>query len=110
VLLKARSPLHENRTKVGEPYFVISRVVGGQFLLGDLEREGQLEVGQILRLRVRYFTDGVGLRSRNYVNEVFAAHRDRFGPRRKTGARRVRGLTALGDLVTLRDLRVDAVG
>jgi REP element-mobilizing transposase RayT len=75
----------------------------------ELEKEGQLEVGQVLRLRVRYFTDGVVLGSRNYVNEVFAAYRDRFGHKRKTGARKMRGITALGDLVTLRDLRVDVV-
>ena len=67
-------------------------------------------MGQVLRLRVRYFTDGVVLGSRNYVNGVFAEYRDRFGPRRKSGARRMRGLSALGDLATTRDLRVDVVG
>jgi hypothetical protein len=43
------------------------------------------------------------------VNEVFAEYRDRFGPRRKTGARKLRGLVALGELSTLRDLRVGSV-
>jgi len=76
----------------------------------ELKREGALTMGQVLRLRVRYFTDGVVLGSRNYVNGVFAEYRDRFGPRRKSGARRLRGLEALGDLATMRDLRVDVLG
>ena len=75
-----------------------------------LKAKGELSLGEVLRLRVRYFTDGVVLGSRNYVNEVFVEYRDRFGPRRKSGARRLRGLEALGDLATLRDLQVDVVG
>jgi hypothetical protein len=76
----------------------------------ELKREGVLTMGQVLRLRVRYFSDGVVLGSRNYVNGIFAEYRDRFGPRRRSGARRLRGLEALGDLATLRDLQVDVVG
>ena len=67
-------------------------------------------MGQVLRLRVRYFSDGVVLGSRNYVEEVFGEFRERFGPRRRSGARPLRGLGALGELSTLRDLRVDVVG
>jgi hypothetical protein len=76
----------------------------------ELKREGVLTLGQVLRLRVRYFTDGVVLGSRNYVNGVFAEYRDRFGPRRQTGARPLRGLGALGNLTSMRDLQVDVVG
>jgi hypothetical protein len=76
----------------------------------ELKRQGELTLGQVLRLRVRYFTDGVVLGSRNYVNVVFTEYPDRFGPRRKSGARRLRGLPALGDLATMRDLRVNVVG
>jgi REP element-mobilizing transposase RayT len=85
-------------------------VVDPEAIRRELKRQGELTVGQVLRLRVRYFTDGVVLGSRNYVNGVFAEYRDRFGPRRKTGARRLRGLEALGDLATMRDLQVDVVG
>ena len=35
---------------------------------------------------------------------------NRFGPRRKSGARPLRGLAALSHLATLRGLRVNAVG
>lgn len=76
----------------------------------ELAKGGELSLGEVLRVRVRYFTDGVVLGSRNYVNEVFAEFRDRFGPRRKSGARPLRGLAALSHLATLRDLRVNAVG
>jgi hypothetical protein len=82
----------------------------GEAIRAELARGGQLSMGEVLRVRVRYFSDGLVLGSRNYVNEVFAEFRDRFGARRKTGARPMRGLRALGDLVTLRDLRVNAVG
>ncbi len=75
----------------------------------ELKRQGTLSLGQVLRLRVRYFSDGVVLGSQNFVNEVFAEFRDRFGPRRKTGARPLRGLNALGGLATMRDLQVNAV-
>jgi len=75
-----------------------------------LGKEGALSLGQVLRLRVRYFSDGVVLGSRNYVNGVFEEFRGRFGERRRTGARPLRGVAALGHLMTLRDLRVDAVG
>jgi hypothetical protein len=71
---------------------------------------GKLSMGEVLRLRVRYFTDGVALGTRGYVEEVFKEFRDRFGSKRKTGARRMRGLGALGDLVTMRDLRKRPVG
>jgi hypothetical protein len=76
----------------------------------ELAKGGELSLGELLRVRVRYFTDGVALGSQNYVNEVFAEFRDRFGARRKTGARPMRGLKALDHLATLRDLRVKAVG
>ena len=76
----------------------------------ELKRAGALSVGQVLRLRVRYFSDGVVLGSRGYVNEVFREFRERFGPRRKSGARRLRGLEALGELATMRDLQKDVVG
>ncbi len=76
----------------------------------ELERKGDLKLGQVLRLRVRYFSDGVVLGSRNYVNEVFREYRDRFGARRRDGARPMRGLAALGELATMRDLQVNVVG
>jgi putative transposase len=66
---------------------------------------GRLPGSVYLRCRVRYFTDGAVIGSRSYVNEVFGAQRERFGPARKTGARLLRGLAREERLYALRDLR-----
>jgi hypothetical protein len=47
-------------------------VLDGERIRQELAKGGELALGEVLRLRVRYFTDGVVLGSRNYVNEVFA--------------------------------------
>jgi hypothetical protein len=61
----------------------------------------------MLRCRVRYFTDGAVIGSRSFVNAAFAAARERFGLRRKDGARRMRGGgdSAAGLLWSVRDLK-----
>jgi hypothetical protein len=61
----------------------------------------------MLRCRVRYFTDGAVIGSRGFVNEAFAGARERFGSRRKDGARKMRGTAcaAANLLWSLRDLR-----
>jgi putative transposase len=66
-----------------------------------------LGVAKMLRCRVRYFTDGAVIGSRGFVDEVFCRARERFGPKRKDGARRLRGAGAPagGDLWSLRDLQ-----
>ena len=74
-----------------------------------LAAKGRLDHWQMLRCRVRYFADGLALGTKTFVNEVFAARRDHFGPKRTTGARALRGVEANG-LCALRDLRVRAVG
>jgi hypothetical protein len=68
---------------------------------------GDIPAGKALRCRLRYFTDGAVIGSRAFVNEAFRAARDRFGPRRKDGARKMRGGAAAwaGKLWSLRDLR-----
>jgi REP element-mobilizing transposase RayT len=62
----------------------------------------------MLRHRVRYFSDGAVIGSKAFVNEAFASARERFTPRRKDGARRMRGngKPAAGVLWSVRDLRV----
>ena len=67
-----------------------------------------LKVSKVIRCRVRYFTDGAVIGSRSFVDEVFARTRERFGPKRKDGARRPRGALGelKGDLWSLRDLKV----
>jgi REP element-mobilizing transposase RayT len=65
-------------------------------------------IAAMLRHRVRYFTDGAVIGSREFVNEAFAGARDRFGEKRKDGARRMRGsgAPAAKTLWSVRDLRV----
>jgi REP element-mobilizing transposase RayT len=65
-------------------------------------------MAEMLRHRVRYFTDGAVIGSRAFVNEAFAAARERFTAKRKDGARRMRGngKPAAGVLWSMRDLRV----
>jgi putative transposase len=48
-------------------------------------------MARMLRLRVRYFTDGAVIGSRSFVDSLFDQCRDRFGPKRKSGARKMRG-------------------
>lgn len=70
--------------------------------LNDRERVPLLEY---LQCRVRYFTDGMVLGRREFVESIFKSAPDRFGNRRQTGARRMRGLADPG-LFTARDLRL----
>jgi len=54
-----------------------------------LKERGKLSTAELVRLRVRYFTDGVALGNREFVEGLFEAQRELFGPRRKEGARRI---------------------
>ena len=66
-----------------------------------------LKVTQMLRCRVRYFTEGAVIGSKDFVNEVFTKARERFGTKRKDGARKLRGggEAVKAILWSLRDLR-----
>jgi putative transposase len=78
-----------------------------------LSKGGRLPVAEVLRCKVRYFTDGAVLGSRGYVEAIFKAKRGRFGEKRQDGARKMRGLEApegKEGLFTLRDLRVRVFG
>jgi len=74
----------------------------------EFERGGQLSVAEVLRCRVRYFCDGAIFGSVAFVDGIFEANRSRYGPRRKSGARKMQGAD-WGDLRVLRDLRVDVI-
>jgi len=68
-----------------------------------------LGMAKMLRCRIRYFTDGAVIGSKEFVNEAFASARERFGPKRKDGARTMKGSAsgAKGLLWSARDLRVE---
>ncbi|MBT5705083.1 MAG: transposase [Verrucomicrobia bacterium] len=74
-------------------------------ILGEIKKGAVLSPAQLLRLRIRYFSDGVVLGSRGYVNELFLEYQNRFGKKRETGARALNSaLKALG-FTAMRDLR-----
>ena len=76
--------------------------------LSELERrKDDLAISRVIRHRVRYFTDGVVIGGKGFVDEFFQGCRERFGPKRTSGARKPRG--ALGEMAgniwSARDLR-----
>lgn len=87
----------------------LRRGFGAEEVRAVLASKGRLDRWQMLRCRVRYFSDGVALGTRNFVNAVFAARREHFGANRASGARPMRGVEAAG-LFTMRDLRVRVLG
>ena len=79
--------------------------------LASLEAGRDVALRQMLRWKVRYFTDGAAIGSRAFVDGLFEQCRDRFGPKRQSGARRLRGKAAgasgAPDLLwSARDLRM----
>ena len=93
-----------------------------------IAKRGKLSRAEILRCRVRYLPrfarpsgclrqavsaalrlcDGAVFGTLAFVNDVFAANRGRYGPKRKTGARRMRGAD-WGELRVLRNLQKDVI-
>ena len=77
--------------------------------LAQLERSRDVALGKMLRCRVRYFSDGAVIGSREFVDGVFRACRERFGAKRTSGARKLRGggavVAAAGILWSVRDLK-----
>ena len=67
-----------------------------------------LGIAKMLRCWVRYFTDGAVIGSKEFVNQAFASARGRFGPKRKDGARVMKGngSGAKELLWSARDLRI----
>jgi hypothetical protein len=77
-----------------------------------MEQGGAIPVHQVLRHRVRYFSDGAVLGTAAFVNAVFEREqslRKRFGEKRTSGARRMRGAN-WGELRVMRDLQKDVFG
>jgi hypothetical protein len=70
---------------------------------------GRLSIAELLRLRIRYFTDGVVIGSRAFVEEFFRTYHQSLVPKRKSGARRMKG-GDWGGLMTLRDLQKNVIG
>ena len=74
-----------------------------------LNTGGRVSRNEALHCRVRYFSDGAVLGSKEFVQGYFESHRDRFGAKRRDGPRRMRGSDWEG-LMCIRDLRRDVFG
>ena len=68
-----------------------------------------MPVAAAVRCRVRYFTDGGVIGSREYVQDIFESFRAKFGSKRRNGPRRMKGSDWDG-LTVLRDLRTEVFG
>lgn len=75
-----------------------------------IKTNGHLPQHEVLRCRVRYFTDGAVLGSREYVERFLTAYRISTGRRIRTAPRPLPSVTDWGDLSTLRGLRRNAFG
>lgn len=88
------------------------RVVRRGIETGEVDRVsesgGKMTLPQALRCRVRYFTDGMAVGGKAFVDGVFERNRRFFGPKRKDGARKMR-FADWGDLRVARALRIDPV-
>ncbi len=71
----------------------------------------ELKISKVIQCRVRYFTDGAVIGSKGFVDRVFESNRERFGPKRKDGARKPRGPLGemAGEIWSLRDLKEKGV-
>jgi hypothetical protein len=73
-----------------------------------LAERGKLSTSELVRLRVRYFSDGAILGSKGFVEGIFEAQRERFSPKTKQGAKRI--TESETPFYTLRRLRVRPLG
>ncbi|NNJ43725.1 MAG: chemotaxis protein CheW [Akkermansiaceae bacterium] len=71
---------HEVRAKKGMAAETVEK---------ELARGGELSKAEQLRSRVSYFTAGIALGSRGFVDALFHQNRGKFGPQRKRGAKPV---------------------
>ncbi len=69
---------------------------------------GNLSLAQLLRCRVRYFSDGLAIGREAFVESVFAVLREVFTPGRETGARKMVG-GGWDELRVARALRVKPI-
>ncbi|WP_294402321.1 transposase [Prosthecobacter sp.] len=87
---------------------VVVRGLTAESARAVLAAHGKLSPAELVRLRVRYFTDGVVLGSKEFVEGIFSAQRERFSPKRTDGARRIAESDA--PFYALRRLRLRPLG
>jgi hypothetical protein len=93
------------KERCGRDGRVLKRAIPREKVIEVLAAGGKLGAYELLRCRVRHFTDGAVLGGKEFVEGVFEGCREKFGLKRKSGARPVRADES-GKLHALRDLRV----
>jgi putative transposase len=71
---------------------------------------GKLALADVLRCRIRYFTNGAVLGGTGFVEAQLAAYRIRTGRRERTGPRALPAIADWGELTVLRKVRQPALG
>jgi putative transposase len=86
---------------------VVERGMTAESVRAVLAERGRLSAAELVRVRVRYFSDGAVLGSKAFVEGIFEAQRDQFSPKRKRGAKRIAETDA--PLYALRQLKLAPV-
>ena len=68
---------------------------------------GKLSTKELLHCRIRYFSNGLAIGSKAFVENVFNTHREWFSENRTSGARKIRN--AEDPFFCLRDLRIEPI-
>jgi putative transposase len=97
MFVKAGSTTHSSKTTLDR-----------DAILSVVNNGGTLPPSTLLRLRVRYMTEGGVLGSATFVNEMFHEFRHHFGNKRESGARRIR-YSDLEHLYSFRDLQNNVI-
>jgi putative transposase len=79
-------------------------------ILEKVMADEQVPLPEYVRIRVRYFADGVVLGSKEFVGGIIEAYRDRFGRERIKGGSRLRGLNFGEGVYSLRNLKTKVFG
>jgi len=75
-----------------------------------IKAKGKLPLHEMLRCRVRYFSDGAVLGGQVFVQKQLSIYQKRTGKRSRTAPRPMPNITDWGELTTLRGLRRGAFG
>lgn len=79
-------------------------VVSADRLQEVIESDGRVPLHELLRVRVRYFADGLALGSKDFIAEILAQHREEFSSKRKNAGVALPA-ESWGELQVFRDLR-----
>jgi REP element-mobilizing transposase RayT len=75
-----------------------------------VKENGTLPIATVLRCRVRYLSDGAVLGTKAFVAKHLSTYKRLTGRRKRTAPRPLPKITDWGDLVTLRNVRKNALG